>query len=286
MPGATYRDRIVALQSACDCTNSQFRCVAISAEVTEHDLSEPRRARLRHEIGGGSVGKVSVRRHDALLDGKRTLGVGLEQLLIVVSLDEEAIHFGHMMEKRSCDVSEIGENTDGNRFAPDSETHWIGRIVRDGEGGDFERFQRESAAGGKESPIGGRIALVVSAHFFRSQTCGVDRTTQRLEQNRQPAGVVAMLVGQQDGGDLRGVDSGGREALLRFAGTEARIDQDGCVTRAEHGGVAAAAAAKDDEFHSAILVPCHRGDKSAFFDRSHGAAIRLKDRPCSSIIAC
>jgi hypothetical protein len=95
-----------------------------------------------------------------------------------------------------------------------------------------------------------------------------------------------MLVGQQDGGDLRGVDSGGREALLRFAGTEASIDEDGCVTRAEHGGVAAAAAAKDDEFHRPILVPGHRGDKSAFFDRSHGAAIRLKDRSCSSIIAC
>ena len=265
MPGATYRDRIVATQSVCDRGNSQFRRVAIAAEVTEHDLSESRRARLRHEIGGGPVGKMSVRRHNALLDGKGPFGVGLEQLLIVVGLDEEAIHFGHMMEKRSCDVSEIGENTDGNRFAPDSETHRVGRIVRDGEGGDFERFQCESAAGGKEPPIGGRIALVVSAHFFRSQTCGVDRTTQRLEQNRQPAGVVAVFVGQQDGGDLRGVDSGAREALLRFAGTEARIDQDGCVTRAKHGGVAAAAAAKDDEFHSAILVPGHRGDKSAFF---------------------
>jgi len=181
MPGATYRDRIIALQSACDCTNSQFRCVAISAEVTEHDLSEPRRARLRHEIGGGPVGKMSVRRHDALLDGKRALGVRLEQLLVVVGLDEEAIYFGHMMEKRSGDVAEVGENTDGNRLAPDSETHRVGRIVRDGEGGDFERFQRERATGGKESPIGGRVALVVAAHFIRGQTCGIDRTTQRLE---------------------------------------------------------------------------------------------------------
>ena len=181
MPGATYRDRIVATQSVCDRGHSQLRCVAIPAEVTEHDLSESRRARLRHEIGGGPVGKMSVRRHDALLDGKGPFGVGMEQLLIVVGLDEEAIHFGHMMEKRSCDVSEIGENTDRNRFAPDSETHRVGRIVRDGEGGDFERFQRESAAGGKEPPIGGRIALVVSAHFFRSQTCGVDRTAQGLE---------------------------------------------------------------------------------------------------------
>ena len=42
MPGATYRDRIVATQSVCDRGNSQLRCVAIPAEVTEHDLSESR----------------------------------------------------------------------------------------------------------------------------------------------------------------------------------------------------------------------------------------------------
>ena len=246
MPGATYRDRMVAIQGVRDRGNSQFCCVAISAEVTEHDLSESRRARLRHQIGGSTVGKMSVRRHDTLLDGKRALGVGSEQLLVVVGFDEETVYCGHMMKKGSRDMAEIGEDADGNRLGPDSETHRVGRIVGDGEGGDFERFQSERAAGGKEPPIRGCVALVVAAHFIRSQTCGIDRTTQRLKQDRKPARVVTMFVGQQDGGDLRGIDSGGGQALQCFAGTEARIDQNGGVTGTQHGGVAAASTAKDD----------------------------------------
>ena len=264
MPGATDLDRIIAIQGIRNRRNSQFRRVAIPAEVTEHDLPESRGARFGHEIGGGAVGKVPVRRHDALLDGKRALGVGLEQLLVVVGLDEETIHFGHMMEKGSRDMTEIGENADGKGLASNGETHRVDGIVRDGKSGHLEGLQRKRAAGGKQSPIRGRIALVMAAHLIRGQTRSVDWTTQGLEQNRQSARVVAMFVGQQDSGDLLRIQTCGGQSFHCFSGAKTRINQDGRVTRAEHGGVAAAATAKDDEFHGARLVPRDRGDKSAF----------------------
>ncbi len=282
MPGAAYLDRIIAIQGIRNRRNSQFRRVAIPAKVTEHDMPESRGARFSHEIGGGAVGKVAVRRHDALLDGKRAPGVGLEQLLVVVGFDEETIHFGHMMEKGSRDMTEIGENADGKGLASDSETHRVDGIVRDGKSGHLEGLQRKRAAGGEEPPIRGRIALVMTAHLIRGQTRGVDWTTQGLEQNRQSARVVAMFVGQQDGGDLLRIETRGAQSFQCFSGAESCINQDGRVTRAEHAGVAAAATAKDDEFHGARLVPRDRGDKSAFSI----AAIRLKSHPCSSTIAC
>jgi len=282
MPGATYLDRIIAIQGIPDRRNSQFRRVAIPAKVTEHDLPESRGARFGHEIGGGAVGKVPVRRHDALLDGKRAFGVGLQQVLVVVGFDEETIDFGHMMEEGSRDMTEIGENADGTRFASDSETHRVDGIVRDGESGHLEGLQRKGAAGGKEPPIRGRIALVMAAHLICGQTRGVDRTTQGLEQDRQSAGVVTVFVGQQDGRDLLRIQTRGGQSFQCFSGAEPRIDKNRRVTRTEHGGVAAAAAAKDDEFHGVRLVPRDRGDKSAFSI----VAIRLKSHPCSSTIAC
>jgi hypothetical protein len=60
-----------------------------------------------------------------------------------------------------------------------------------------------------------------------------------------------MFVGEENGFDPSGIQSGGREAGHHFARTQARVDQHHGVARAENRGIPATAAAEHDEFHGA-----------------------------------
>lgn len=234
-----------------DGVDGQFGRVAVAAEMTEDNMAQRRGAGAEGEVGGGAVGEVSVGGHDALFDGKRTFGVCLEHLLVVVGLDEEAVDAGDVVNDGVVDVAQVGQHADGDGLAADGESDGIRGVVGDGKSGDFKRFEAERAAGAEEAPLGGGIALVLRADFVGGEACSVDRAAQSAKQDRKAGGMVAVFVGEQDGADLGRIETRGIEALEGLAGAETGVDEDGTVVRAEDGGVAATAAAEHDEFHAA-----------------------------------
>jgi len=225
--------------------------VAIAAEVSEDDVAQARCADAGGEVAGGAVREMSVRGHDALFDGEGALGVGVEHLLVVVGLDEEAVDAGDVMDDGMVDVTEIGEDADREGTAADGEADGVGGVMGHGESGDFEGLELKGAAGAEEAPLGGGVARVLGADFVGGQARGVDRAAQGAQKDGEAAGVIAVFVGEQDGGNLRGVEAGGGETGEGFFGAQSGINEDGGVAGAQDGCVAAAAAAEDDQFHGA-----------------------------------
>ena len=84
-------------------------------------MTESRSTRAHREVGRGAVGKMAVRRHDALLDGERPLGVGPEQLFVMVGFDKQAIDAGHVINHRVIGVPEVRKEAEGEGAAADVE---------------------------------------------------------------------------------------------------------------------------------------------------------------------
>jgi hypothetical protein len=70
---------------------SQFRPIAVTAQVTEIEMAEVGSDDLFGGIGSGFVGKMTVAAEDALLDAPRAFGVVLEQLEVVICLEHEGV---------------------------------------------------------------------------------------------------------------------------------------------------------------------------------------------------
>ena len=148
-------------------------------------------------------------------------------------------------------VSEIGEDRHGDAGRPDGESNRVRGIVRHGKCSDLQGADGERRARLENPPLCCFVARVLSADFIRGQACGVDRTTETLEQRREPAGMVPVFVGEKDRVDIIGPESGDIEPREGFARSQPGINHDCGVTAAQDCRVAAAAAAEDDEFHGA-----------------------------------
>jgi hypothetical protein len=58
--------------------DGQVGRIAVAAEMTKDDVPQTRSPCTEREIGRRAIGEVAVRGHDPLLDGERSLGIGLE----------------------------------------------------------------------------------------------------------------------------------------------------------------------------------------------------------------
>ena len=89
------------------------------------------------------IGKVAVTRGDTLLDRPRALGVGFEEFVVVVRLDEERGEAAQMVDHAGGDVAGIGKQTEADAAALKYESHRIDGIVLDGEAVNREVFDGE-----------------------------------------------------------------------------------------------------------------------------------------------
>jgi hypothetical protein len=71
--------------------------------------------------------------------------------------------------------------------------------------------------------------------------------------HRQAGDMVGMLVGDQDGAEVREILADGRQALSQLAQAQAGIDQDARIFRRQQGGVARTAASQHAESNDSSL---------------------------------
>lgn len=122
-----------------------------------------------------------------------------------------------------ADVGEVSETQDsvGNH-----ETHGIDRIVLDGEAGDRKMIDGEFLSGFEGDPIG--LADIAFLDHVGGFGGGIERGGIFLDEIFQAAGVVAVFVGEEDGGDGCRIDLDGFEAAGELFGGEPGIDENAC----------------------------------------------------------
>ncbi len=94
----------------------------------------------------------------------------------------------------------------------------------------------------------------------------VNWAPERSHEDGETAGVVAVLVGQQDGVNFTRLDTGFCQTSEGFTGAQTRVEKNGRATPAHDGGVSIAAAAQDNQFHDWPILTMRRlGGKPAVF---------------------
>lgn len=101
--------------------------------------------RIGEILADNVVGEMAGARHDALLDVPG-VGANFEHFEIMIRFQNEAIALAEVVLDELGQVAEIGHNGELRAIRAESIADWIGGIVRDGEGRDFDVTDGEAFA--------------------------------------------------------------------------------------------------------------------------------------------
>jgi hypothetical protein len=202
----------------------EFGAVALAAEVAEVEVTQFG----RHDLGGGLrrgvIGKVSVAAEDALFEAPGSADAILEHFDIVIGFEHQGMGGADAFEDQFGDVSQVGEEADIHPVGAQEESDGILGIMRDGEGFDEDIADLEAGAGQEAAAV--EFCVEQGLDGFVGGLVAVDGDAEFVAERSQSLDMVAVLVGDEDAGQvLRGAAQGG-EALADLAEAEARIDQD------------------------------------------------------------
>lgn len=196
---------------------------------------------------------------DALLGGPRAPSVGLEQGVVVVGLDEERIDAPEHFDDPRGDVAAIAHHADLAPAAAEDEADRLDGVVRHGEGLDGKAAKLEGGAAFKDLPRG---SLDLLADDLARHRRGVDRDGEGFHEHPQPAHVITVLVGEQDGVERLGRDADEPEPADDLAGGKPGIHQHARAVGLDHRGVSPTPAAEHRKPHGADHAWTHRGVES------------------------
>ena len=233
-------------QARGDDAGSEFGRVAVAAEVAEDDAGEAGAGDLTDEFGGLLVGEVAVAVADALLRRPGTLRVVLEEGFVIVRLGEKGVDTSEPIDDHSRDMADIAENSQTAVAALEAKSDRVDGIVGHGKGLDFDSVDLEGVAGFELLP--GHARLHAFAHDRAGVGRGVDGETTLAAKDVDPAGVITVLVGEDDGSEAVGINPDLSKTGAELACREARIDKDASLFVADEGTVALTAAAEDCQF--------------------------------------
>src|SRR5207253_6935248 len=128
-------------------------CVAVAAEMTEHDAIDFSRKQFFDQGGSGVVGKMTVPRLNPLFHRPRATGVILQKFFVVISFDYQRVHLPQPFHDHLGRVTEVGDESETARAGKKCEAHWIDRVVWHRKGLDSDIADFEFGAGTKDSPV-------------------------------------------------------------------------------------------------------------------------------------
>lgn len=135
LSGHLQRHMICAklLKPVVDGAESQFRFVALAAEMAQKKMSQVGRDDLFGCLGSGFIGEVAVPAHDSLLQAPWPTQTILQHSHVVIGFQHEDICAAHAFDDQPGDVAEVSEKTDVARSRPQQKPNRILCIVRHGE---------------------------------------------------------------------------------------------------------------------------------------------------------
>src|SRR6476646_5510564 len=141
----------IPFQLCADGAGGQFRGIAISGEMAEHDTFNFSRQQLLEDAGRGGIGKVAVSRHDPLLHRPGPMRIVLQKFLVMIRFDNERMHLPQVFDQHFCRITKISDETEATIAGMKRVTDWVYRIVRDGKTLHQDIADGELGAGAKNS---------------------------------------------------------------------------------------------------------------------------------------
>lgn len=170
-----------------------------------------------------------------------------QHLQIVIRFEDQHIGAPKMHAQRIWNVAQVGGKGKLNALRTNRVADRIGRIVRNSKTLDVEIANREAAACLKGfdnwmalSPFQARGSAVRKIHG--------QAAVRALDQRRQPTGVVAMLVSNQHGVQLRKIFPNRGQTPREFPPADPGIDENARPVRRDESGVAGTARSENADF--------------------------------------
>ena len=224
--------------------------VVLLGEVREHQVARVavKNLRVAQKFADHGVGKMPGAAHHALLDKPR-IGPDLEHIEVVVRFEDQKIRFAQVMLHEFRHIAEIGHDGHFRAVAAEGIAHRIGRIVRDGERIDFDIADLEALAGMNMLDALHLLHRAFGIHlqdFAMSRLGEIRRAIEQARQLRDAAGMIGVLVGDQDAVDAIGLRPAERlQAAQQFLLAKSCVDEEGGVLSFEQRAVARAAGSQD-----------------------------------------
>jgi len=223
-----------------------MRAVALSAAVEEDDVAGEAAGVLgavEDGADGGEglvVGEVAGAAHDALLE-EPGAGAGLLHVRVVVAFEGEDVHVLEGFDEVRGDAAEVGGVADAAAGGFDEEAVGAGAVVGEGDGGGGDGGEEVEGLGVERGDEGGELVGMVAAaaggeggvplagdvEEVGDAAVVAEELDAAVEDGGEPVGaeVVAVEVGEADGGDIRDGDAGALQALCGGAGADAGVDE-------------------------------------------------------------
>ncbi len=132
-----------------------MEAIAVFADVGEVDVLPVGANVFREELEGGLVGKVAVAAFYALFNGPGALGIGVDEVNVVIGLDDEVLDFGNLLLDVEGDIAEVCDPGEAGSRGLEDEADWVLGIMGNGEWGDIKLFKLKRRTGLKVAKIEG-----------------------------------------------------------------------------------------------------------------------------------
>ncbi len=232
-----------------------FRGVIVLAQVRQNQVAGGAVEFKLQEFGQGVVGEVAEAAHHPLLD-EPGVGAAAQHLQVVIGFHHQAVAAAQVLFDQRGQEAQVHGQGDLDAFGLEAESDRVGRVV-----GHEERRHLDVADG--EALPGLEVLDARQALPFPQGLAGalgqIDGRTELLGQGGGVAGVVGVLVGEDDAREAIGTQTGFDHAFANGALGEAGVDQQARAGGGEKGGVARRTAAQDGELDRrdpALPVAC------------------------------
>jgi len=228
----------------------QFGPVGFAAQVRQHDSAELVVEQLYREASRSVVAEMPMRRSNARLHDWR-IGRLLQQYLGMVRLKHQQVAVGEGVANALRRAPQIGGDTQAaSRLAIDeSYANGIGRVMCRDEGFDDQRADGKGM--GRAVLVNDFAALEQLCGCIAGWACQMQGSAVPTSKDAHAAGVVAVIVRDDDAVKLVGVAPDRCQSPREVASTEARIDQDSGVPGLDVDCIARAARPQYGDLHGA-----------------------------------
>lgn len=178
---------------------------------------------VAQQLADLNIGEVAVLRGNALLDRPRALYVHFKKFVVVVRLDKKSGELPQALNHTAGNEARVGNKAEAVRSISDHKANGIDRVMLDREGLNAE------VPDGKCLPslegIPNRALNALLADEMGSVPRGEHGDRLAFEEIFQATDMIAVLVGEQDAAERRGIDPELHEAQAKLFRAQAGVDE-------------------------------------------------------------
>jgi hypothetical protein len=221
----------------------EFGAITLAAQVGEVQVAQVGGHNLRDGFGGGFVREMAVPAKNALLERPRTVWAILKHLHVVVGFEHEDVRGACAFDDQLRHVAKISDEPEVAGSSVKQKTDGILGVMRDGEGVHEHIGNFEAGPGVKEPAI--ETGFEDAFKFIFRGAVAVNGDVEFLRDARESLNMVAVLMGNEDGGEIFRHAANGFKTLANLARAEPGIHKQPRLSSFDVGAIPAGTAAED-----------------------------------------